>query len=88
MGGERRRCADGVRLSARGRCVIRAGTPLAEFYRLSMAAIGPAAVVAGALTRQQAEGLVELPGRADFLACGFVHVGVWGRLPIDGAAAR
>jgi hypothetical protein len=31
-----------------------AGTPLAEFYRLSMAAIGPAAVETGALTPDEA----------------------------------
>ena len=59
--------------------VIEPGTPLAEFYRLSMAAIGPAAVEAGALTAEQATALVERPAEPDFLACGFVHIGVWGR---------
>jgi len=39
--------------------VIAAGTPLAEFYRLSMAAIGPASVEAGALTQAQTSALVE-----------------------------
>ena len=61
--------------------VIQAGTPLAEFYRLSMAAIGPAAVAAGALTPDQADALTDRPARPDFLACGFVHIGVWGRRP-------
>jgi 2-polyprenyl-3-methyl-5-hydroxy-6-metoxy-1,4-benzoquinol methylase len=61
--------------------IVSAGTPLAEFYRLSMAAIGPPAVATGALTRREAADLVERPRRADFLACGFVHIGVWGRLP-------
>jgi SAM-dependent methyltransferase len=61
--------------------VIQAGTPLAEFYRLSMAAIGPAAVEAGALTAEQAAALVDRPTQPDFLACGFVHIGVWGRRP-------
>jgi SAM-dependent methyltransferase len=59
--------------------VIEGGSPLAEFYRLSMAAIGPPAVEAGALTPEQATALVDRPGRPDFLACGFVHIGVWGR---------
>jgi hypothetical protein len=48
-----------------------------------MAAIGPAAVEAGALTPQEAGALVELPTRPDFLACGFVHIGVWGRRPTN-----
>jgi ubiquinone/menaquinone biosynthesis C-methylase UbiE len=61
--------------------VVQAGTPLADFYRLSMAAIGPPAVQAGALTAEQAAELVERPTRPDFLACGFVHIGVWGRRP-------
>jgi hypothetical protein len=59
--------------------IIEPGTPLAEFYSLSMRAIGPAAVAAGALTIEQASALVERPNEPDFLSCGFVHVGVWGR---------
>lgn len=61
--------------------VIQSGTPLAEFYRLSMAAIGPSAVQAGALTAEQASALVDRATQSDFLACGFVHIGVWGRCP-------
>jgi ubiquinone/menaquinone biosynthesis C-methylase UbiE len=61
--------------------IVQAGTPLAEFYRLSMAAIGPPAVQAGALTPEQAAALVEAPTEPDFLACGFVYIGVWGRRP-------
>jgi ubiquinone/menaquinone biosynthesis C-methylase UbiE len=61
--------------------IIQAGTPLAEFYRLSMAAIGPSAVQAGALTAEQATALVDRPTQPDFLACGFVHIGAWGRRP-------
>ena len=61
--------------------IIEAGTPLAEFYDLSMAAIGPPAVEAGALTVEQATALVERPTNPDFLACGFAHIGVWGRRP-------
>ena len=61
--------------------IIQAGTPLAEFYRLSMAAIGPPAVAARALTPKQAAALIERTTQSDFLACGFVHIGVWGRRP-------
>ena len=61
--------------------IIEAGTPLAEFYSLSMAAIGPAAVEAGALTVEQAAALVDRPTNSDFLGCGFAHIGVWGRRP-------
>ena len=61
--------------------VIEAGTSLAEFYRLSMVAIGPPAVEAGALTAAQAAALAERPAQPDFLDFGFVHVGVRGRRP-------
>jgi len=61
--------------------IIEAGTPLAEFYSLSMAAIGRPAVEAGALTPEQATALVDRPTNPDFLSCGFAHVGVWGRRP-------
>lgn len=61
--------------------IIAPGTPLAEFYQLSMQAIGPAAIAAEALTAAQAEALVERPNQSDFLSFGFVHVGVWGRRP-------
>jgi SAM-dependent methyltransferase len=59
--------------------IIVPGTPLAEFYRLSMAALGPPAVEAGALTPVQAAAHVERVTQPDFLSCGFVYIGVWGR---------
>jgi SAM-dependent methyltransferase len=59
--------------------IIQPGTPLAEFYQLSMAAIGPAAVDAGAQTPEQAAALIDRPTEDDFLACGFAYIGVWGR---------
>jgi len=61
--------------------IVQAGTPLAEFHQLSMAAIGQAAVKAGTMTSEQATALIEPPTQPDFLACGFVHIGVWGRRP-------
>jgi SAM-dependent methyltransferase len=59
--------------------IIEPGTALAEFYSLSIAAIGPAAIAAGALSSEQAAALVDRPNETDFLGCGFVHIGVWGR---------
>jgi len=64
--------------------IIQAGTPLAEFYRLSMEALAGPTVEAGALTREQAAALINLPTQRDFLACGFVHIGVWGRRQATG----
>jgi len=61
--------------------IIQAGTDLAEFYQLSQAALALPKVQAGALSLEQATALVDRPGDDDFLACGFVHIGVWGRRP-------
>ncbi len=59
--------------------IIQAGTDLAEFYQLSQAALARPKVQAGALSPAQATALIDRPGDDDFLACGFVHIGVWGR---------
>jgi SAM-dependent methyltransferase len=61
--------------------IIQPGTDLAEFYQLSQAALAGPKVQTGALTREQATALIERPGDDDFLGCGFVHIGVWGRRP-------
>jgi SAM-dependent methyltransferase len=61
--------------------IVQPGTPLAEFYQLSMAAIGDPAVRKEALSADQAAALVDRPTKRNFLACGFVHIGVWGRRP-------
>jgi SAM-dependent methyltransferase len=61
--------------------IIQAGTDLAEFYQLSQAALARPKVHAGALSLEQATALIDRPGDDDFLACGFVHIGVWGRRP-------
>jgi len=61
--------------------IIQADTDLAEFYQLSQAALAGPKVQAGALSREQATALIDRPGADDFLACGFVHIGVWGRRP-------
>jgi SAM-dependent methyltransferase len=59
--------------------IIQAGTDLAEFYRLSQAALAVRQVQVGALSLAQAKELIDRPGADDFLACGFVHIGVWGQ---------
>ena len=59
--------------------IIQAGTDLAEFYQLSQAALALPKVQAGALSQEQATAITARPGEGDFLACGFVHIGVWGR---------
>jgi SAM-dependent methyltransferase len=61
--------------------IIQAGTDLAEFYRLSQAALALPKVQAGALSTAEATAMVERPADDDFLACGFVHIGVWGQHP-------
>jgi SAM-dependent methyltransferase len=62
--------------------IIQAGTDLAEFYRLSQAALAVPKMRAGALRPAEATALVDRPGDDDFLACGFVHIGVWGQRPL------
>jgi SAM-dependent methyltransferase len=61
--------------------IIQAGTDLAEFYQLSQAALARPKVQAGALSLAEAMALIDRPGEDDFLACGFVHIGVWGQRP-------
>jgi SAM-dependent methyltransferase len=64
--------------------IIQAGSDLAEFYSLSQAALALPKVQAGAVSLAQAMALVDRPGEDDFLACGFVHIGVWGQRPTAG----
>ena len=59
--------------------IIQAGTDLAEFYQLSQAALATPKVEAGALSLGEATAIIDRPGDDDFLSCGFVHIGVWGR---------
>ena len=63
--------------------IIQAGTDLAEFYQLSQAALALPKVQVGALSRAEATALIDRPGDDDFLACGFVHIGVWGQRPLQ-----
>ncbi|HXW35332.1 MAG TPA: methyltransferase domain-containing protein [Acidimicrobiales bacterium] len=59
--------------------IVQGGTELAEFYQLSQAALAGPKVEVGALSPAQAKAITDRPGDDDFLACGFVHIGVWGR---------
>jgi SAM-dependent methyltransferase len=61
--------------------VVAPGTPLAEFYRLSLAALAEPTADAGALTRSDADELARRPTEPDFLSCGFAFIGIWGRRP-------
>jgi hypothetical protein len=64
--------------------IVQAGTPLAEFYRLSTAATATARIRAGVITPEEAAALAERIAEPDFLACGFVHMAAWGRRPAPG----
>ena len=59
--------------------IVQPGTPQAEFYRLSMAPLAEPIVAAGVLTAEEAAKLVTRVDDPDFLGCGFVFIGAWGR---------
>ena len=61
--------------------IVQPGTPLADFYRLSMIVTAGPLVEGGVLSRSEAEALVACLEEPDFLGCGFAHIGVWGRRP-------
>jgi SAM-dependent methyltransferase len=61
--------------------IVRPDTPMAEFYRLSLAATAEARIACGSITREEVGLLMARLNEPDFLACGFVFVGAWGRRP-------
>jgi SAM-dependent methyltransferase len=61
--------------------IVRPGTPLAEFYRLSLAATAQPLISAGVLTAAEAARLEARVSEPDFLGCGFAYIGAWGRGP-------
>ncbi|HZC73173.1 MAG TPA: methyltransferase domain-containing protein [Jatrophihabitans sp.] len=61
--------------------IVAPGTPLAEFYQLSLAALERSSVDGGIMTDTDARALTNRPAQPDFLACGFAYIGVWGRRP-------
>jgi hypothetical protein len=63
--------------------IVAPRTPLAEFYQLSLTALEQRCRDAGIMTEAVAHALIDRLTQQDFLACGFAHVGVWGRRPTD-----
>jgi hypothetical protein len=59
--------------------VVQHGTPMCEFYRLSVAAMTPRLITASVFTADQATDLIARLESPDFLACGFAHIRPWGR---------
>ena len=69
--------------------IVRPGTALAEFYRLSIQALCQSLISAGLLTAAEAARLTARLAQPDFTGCGFAHIGAWGRrnhYGADGAA--
>ena len=61
--------------------IAQPGTPQAEFYRLSAAAMAEQLIAAGVMTRKETAGLEARVNEPDFLGCGFAYIGAWGRRP-------
>ena len=59
--------------------IVLPGTTLAEFHRLSMAAMSQSLISAGLLTAAEADRLTARLAEPDFMGCGFAHIGAWGR---------
>ena len=54
--------------------IVAPGTPLAEFYRLSLAAVAGPSIASGALTPAEVTAGVARPTEPSFLACGFAFI--------------
>jgi predicted trehalose synthase len=61
--------------------IVAAGTALAEFHQLSLAAMDQRCIDAGIKTEAEARAQIDRLAQPDFLGCGFAHIGVWGRRP-------
>ena len=59
--------------------IVQPGTPLSEFYRLSIAAMAGPLISSGAMTAAAEARLEARLDEPDFLACGFAFIGAWGR---------
>jgi SAM-dependent methyltransferase len=59
--------------------IVLPGTPLAEFHRLSTAAMSESLIASGILTAAEASRLTARLSEPDFMGCGFAHIGAWGR---------
>jgi SAM-dependent methyltransferase len=67
--------------------VVQHGTRLCEFYMLSLSAMAPRMIASGVLSSEEAAQVIARLDSPDFLACGFAHIGAWGRRPNEMAAA-
>jgi SAM-dependent methyltransferase len=61
--------------------VVQHGTPLCEFYRISLSAMAPRLIASGVVRSEEASHVIARLDSPDFLACGFAHIGAWGRRP-------
>jgi hypothetical protein len=61
--------------------VVQHGTPLCEFCRLSLSAMAPRLIASGVVRPDEASRVIARLDSPDFLACGFAHIGAWGRRP-------
>jgi len=61
--------------------IVRPGTELAEFYRLSIAAMAGRLISSGVMTAAAEARLEARLDEPDFLGCGFAYIGAWGRRP-------
>jgi hypothetical protein len=61
--------------------IVRPGTELSEFYRLSVAATAGPLVSSGVMTAAEEARLEGRLDDPDFLGCGFAFIGAWGRRP-------
>src|SRR5215468_7476939 len=59
--------------------IVQPGTPLSEFYRLSMAAMAGPSISSGVMTAAEEARLEGRLTDSDFLSCGFAFIGAWGR---------
>jgi ubiquinone/menaquinone biosynthesis C-methylase UbiE len=59
--------------------IVHPGTPQAEFYRLSAAAMAEPVIAAGVMTAKEVSELQARIDEPDFLGCGFAYIGAWGR---------
>jgi SAM-dependent methyltransferase len=61
--------------------IVAPGTPQAEFYRLSLAALAKPLVASGVMTSEEAARAIARLDEPDFLGCGFAFISAWGRRP-------
>jgi SAM-dependent methyltransferase len=61
--------------------IVAPGTPQAEFYGLSLAALANPLAASGVMTSEEAARAIARLDEPDFLGCGFAFISAWGRRP-------